>query len=326
MQIPPEFRLLRPATLAEAIQAYLLNDDARYLAGGTDLIVNMRRGIEQPRALIELNAIPEMRGIEQVDGSLRIGANTTLVELIENSHLVGAHAVLAKAASLVAGPTHREAATLGGNLCLDTRCIYYNQSEWWRSANDYCLKSRGEVCHVAPNTKQCFACYSGDVAPAALVLGAEVELSGPEGCRTIPLKDFYRDDGANHLSLRRGEILTALIVPAAPNMRTGYEKVRVRGAMDFPLVGIAIALRRVEDRLRDLFVAVTGSNSRPLLVEGTSDLTGGSLDVAAMDKLLSRQIKPVRSTSVSYLYRRKAAANVARRLALRLWEGDADFG
>ncbi len=98
MQIPPEFRLLRPATLAEAIQAYLLNDDARYLAGGTDLIVNMRRGIEQPRALIELNAIPEMRGIEQVDGSLRIGANTTLVELIENSHLVGAHAVLAKAA------------------------------------------------------------------------------------------------------------------------------------------------------------------------------------------------------------------------------------
>ncbi|MGO8976648.1 MAG: FAD binding domain-containing protein, partial [Steroidobacteraceae bacterium] len=149
MQIASEFRLLRPAIIAEAIQAFMQNDDARYLAGGTDLIVKMRRGIERPRALIELNAIQEMRGINQVDGSLRIGANTTLVQLIEDPHLVGTHAVLAKAASLVAGPTHREVATLGGNLCLDTRCIYYNQSEWWRSANDYCLKSRGEVCHVA---------------------------------------------------------------------------------------------------------------------------------------------------------------------------------
>lgn len=322
MSMPAEFRLLRPATVAEAIQCHLQNDGARYLAGGTDLIVNMRRNIERPRALIELTAISETRGITPVGDSLRIGANTTLAELIEDSRLGGALTILARAASLVAGPTHREVATVGGNLCLDTRCIYYNQSEWWRSANDYCLKSRGKICHVAPNTKQCFACYSADVAPAALVLGGKVELEGPDGCRTIPLAELYRDDGAAHLALRRSEILTALIVPAAPKMRAGYEKVRVRGAMDFPLVGIAIALGRDGDRLSDLSIACTGTNSRPLLIEGTAALTGGSLDVAAMNKLLSRQIKPVRSTSVSYLYRRTVAANVARRLALRLWQGE----
>lgn len=313
---------MQPATVAEAVQAFVQNDGAQYLAGGTDLIVNMRRGIRQPSALIELNSIQEMRGIREVDGSLRIGANTTLAEMIENRHLIGAHAVLAAAAGMVAGPTHREVATVGGNLCLDTRCIYYNQSVWWRSANDYCLKNGGDVCHVAPNTTQCFACYSGDVAPAALVLGAKIELIGPDGARTILLRDLYREDGASHLSLRWGEIVTAMIVPAAPNLRTGYEKVRVRGAMDFPLVGVAIALRREVDTLKDLFVAFTGTNSRPLLIEGTENLTGKSLDVAAANKLLTRQIKPVRSTTVSYLYRRKVASNVARRLARRLWAGD----
>ncbi len=322
MQTPAEFRLMRPANIADAIQAFIQNDDALYLAGGTDLIANMRRGIKRPRALIELNAIREMRGIEAADGGLRIGANTTLAELIDSPDLVGAHAVLVRAAGLVAGPTHREVATLGGNLCLDTRCVYYNQSEWWRSANDYCLKSGGEVCHVAPNTRQCFACYSGDIAPAALVLGTKVELVGPDGARTIPLKDLYQEDGANHLLLRRGEIVTAVVVPAAPTLRTGYEKVRVRGAMDFPLAGVAVALRRDADRLSDLAVAFTGTNSRPLLIEGTAALTGGPLDAAAVGKLVARQIKPMRSTSISYLYRRKVASNVARKLALRLWTED----
>ena len=321
MQTSPEFRLLKPATTAEAIQAFIQHDGAHYLAGGTDLIVNMRRGIKLPRALVDLSAIREMRGIKRVDGNLRIGGNTTLVELIESPFLSDAHAVLARAAGRGAAPTHREAATVGGNLCLDTRCVYYNQSEWWRSANSYCLKSGGGICHVAPNTKQCFACYSGDIAPAALVLGAKIELTGPEGSRTIFLKDLYQEDGANHLSLRHGEILTAMIVPAAPNMRTGYEKVRVRGAMDFPLVGVAVALHRDGDKLSDLFVAFTGTNSRPLLITGTADLTGESLNVAAVSKLLSRQIKPVRSSSISYLYRRKVASNVARRLMLQLWTG-----
>ena len=221
----------------------------------------------------------------------------------------------------MAGPTHREVATLGGNLCLDTRCIYYNQSEWWRSASDYCLKSRGEVCHVAPNTKRCYACYCGDVAPAALVLGGKVKLNRARGLQDDPPQGLIPGRRRQPLVAPPGRDLTALIVPAAPNMRTGYEKVRVRGALDFPLVGVAIALRRDGDRLSNLFIAFTGTNTRPLLVEGTADLTGGSLDVAAVDKLLARQIKPMRSTSISYLYRRKVASNVARSLALRLWEG-----
>jgi 4-hydroxybenzoyl-CoA reductase subunit beta len=320
MPAPLKCRLLRPTTIAEAIKTYVEGDDARYLAGGTDLIVNMRRGVAQPRTLVSLEAVAELRGVAWKDDELHIGANTTLAELIDDDHLVGPFAALAAAAREIAGPTHREVATVGGNICLDTRCIYYNQSEWWRSANNHCLKTSGTTCHVAPNGSRCVACYSGDLAPVALVLGAKAVLSGPRGSRIAALATLFRDDGKNHLTLLPGEILTTLIVPANAGATTAYEKIRIRGSLDFPLAGVAIALAREGEKVARLNIALTGTNSRPLLIDGLDDLIGRPLDVTALDKATIRQIKPMRSTFASGQYRRKVASNIVCRLALRVWE------
>ena len=166
-------------------------------------------------------------------------------------------------------------ATLGGNLCLDTRCVFYNQSEWWRRANDYCLKHGGDVCHVAPQGKHCHAAFSGDLAPVLLVLDATVEIVGPAGARGLPLAKLYLDDGARHLSLEPGEIVTAVRIPAQlASVRTGYRKARARGAIDFPLAGVAAQVAMNHGRLGALRVALTGTNARPFLLDGTDALIG----------------------------------------------------
>ena len=163
----------------------------------------------------------------------------------------------------IAGPTHRNMGTLGGNLCLDTRCIYYNQSEWWRDANHHCLKTTGTMCHVAPKSRGvCFATFSGDLAPALLTLDAEVDIAGPAGKRTIPLEKLYiglarqdvpvtetQGDGKYYLSLRPGEIVTAVRAKNTPGLRSGYEKLRIRKSIEYPVAGVAIALKKEGDRL-----------------------------------------------------------------------------
>jgi 4-hydroxybenzoyl-CoA reductase subunit beta len=221
----------------------------------------------------------------------------------------------------VAAASHREVATLGGNLCLDTRCLYYNQSEWWRSANSYCLKHRGDVCHVAPSGKHCFAAFSGDLAPAVMVLGGTVEIAGPDGGRTVPLGEIYEDDGAAHLRLAEDEILTAVHLPAAPRWRSGYGKARVRAAIDFPLAGAAIALHTEGRVLEDLRVALTGTNSCPILIAGTDRLVGEAVGEEVVEKLaamLPKQIQPMSSTFTPPGYRRRVVANLVRSLFRRL--------
>ena len=317
----PAFRLERPATVAEAVALHRDNAEARYLAGGTDLIVNMRHGIVRPPVLIDLTGIEALQEIRAVDGGIEIGAGVTLARLRADPSVKDVCPVVATAAATVAGPTHRETATLGGNLCLDTRCVYYNQSEWWRRANGYCLKHGGETCHVARTGETCHSAFSGDVAPALLVLGAEVDVAGADGCRTIPLRDLYRNDGADHLCLEAGEILTAVRLPAAPGVRADYTKVRVRGAVDFPLVGVAVAVTMDGDAVGSLQVALTGTNPRPLLVAQTESLCGAPLDDSALErleKLVRKQIQPMRSTLLTSHYRRRVGAALARRLARQL--------
>ena len=194
------------------------------LGGGTDLVVNIRRGIVAPPVLIDVNRVAELRAIKADAQSLEIGAAVTLAELAEHPAVVAHHPVVAQAAAHIAGPTHRHMGTVGGNLCLDTRCIYYNQSEWWRAANHHCLKTTGEICHVAPKSRGvCFATYSGDLAPALLTLGAEVDLAGPQGRRTVPLASLYigharqdqpvtetMGDGKFFLALRPGEFVVSV--------------------------------------------------------------------------------------------------------------------
>ncbi len=324
MEFMPEFNTARPTTMAEAVEIRATAPDSRFLAGGTDLIPNIRRGITAPKTLIDLGGIAELRTITPQGGGHRIGAAVTLAELCAHDALSDTYTGLVQAAGGVAASSHREVGTVGGNLCLDTRCIFYNQSEWWRRSNDYCLKSRGEICHVAPKGDHCFAAFSGDLAPALIVLGAEVEIATPSGTRTQPLAALYRDDGIDYLVLGADEMIAAVYIPAlADGLRTGYAKSQVRGAIDFPLAGVAVGLRREGSDIIDLRVALTGTNSMPLALQGTDGLTGTPPDDAlfeALDELVRKQIQPMNSTFTPPGYRRRVVAKLTRKLIQRLYE------
>jgi 4-hydroxybenzoyl-CoA reductase subunit beta len=322
MRALSEFTLHRPDSLAEAV-ALGAAGGARLLAGGTDLVPNLRRGLEQPSSLVDLSRLRELRGLAQsADGSLVIGAGTTLDAIANDVLVARTLPALAEAARAVAANTHRTSATLGGNLCQDTRCIFYNQSEWWRATNGYCLKRNGTRCHVAPQGERCHAAFCSDVAPVLLVARAEVQLEGAGGSRTVPLAQLYRDDGAAHLALQPGELLVRVrIPPAVPGERIGFAKTRVRGGIDFPLAAAAVALRLHEGRIAGLRAALSGTNSMPLLIEGTSALEGSAVDDASAKKLrqlVQKQVQPMRSTVTPPQYRREAAGVLAERLLREL--------
>jgi 4-hydroxybenzoyl-CoA reductase subunit beta len=340
MDALPEFELLRPSTLNEALQARAAHPGARLLGGGTDLMVNIRRGIVAPPVLIDMTGVTELRTIKADARALEIGAAVTLSELAAHPDVIEHYPVVAQAAHFIAGPTHRNMGTVGGNLCLDTRCIYYNQSEWWRAANAHCLKTTGTMCHVAPKSRGvCFATFSGDLAPALLTLGAVVDLAGPAGRRTVPLASLYigfarqdepvtetRGDGKTFLSLRRGEFVTAVRAANTPSLRSAYDKIRIRRSIEYPVCGVAVALRRDGDTLAELRVAVTGTNPRPVLLDGTDKLCGGALDervLQGLDHLVRDQIMSMKTTFTPGHYRRRMAGVLATRLVQRLF-GESD--
>jgi len=314
------FRLLNPASVDEAVAAGRSHPGSRYVAGGTDLLVNLRRGIGGVDALIDLTGIGELNRIDDSGPGLIIGSMVGIAEIASNKRFATHYTALAEAARAIAGPGHRTLATVGGNLCLDTRCVYYNQSDWWRSANGFCLKHRGDVCHVAPQGQRCHAAYSGDLAPALLVLGAEVEIARYGGRRRIPLSDLYVEDGRAHLALEPGELVVAVHLPADAPAST-YMKVRQRGAVDFPLAGVAVALATKDGKVESLRVAVTGANSRPILIDGTDKLCGRAMDAKLLkdvDRLVQKQVQPMRTTLISSNYRRLAAAALAKRAIEKL--------
>jgi len=324
MTIPlTEFSFAQPRTVQEAIAACLNHPGARFIAGGTDLLVNMRRGITGPALLVDLSGIDELAEIETSEAGTTIGAGVTIATLGRHPVIASQYRAIAQAAEAIAGPGHRTMGTVGGNLCLDTRCIYYNQSEWWRHANNYCLKSRGDICHVAPQGQRCHAAFSGDLAPALLVFGAEVDIAGARGTRRIPLSEVYVEDGKAHLALADGELLVAVRLPSNPSP-SAYAKVRTRGAIDFPLAGVAVALSASGRTVRSLRVAVTGTNSRPFLLAGSDDFAGRSVDekfLQEVDRLVQKQVQPMRTTLASANYRRITAAALARRLTESLMAG-----
>jgi len=280
-----------------------------------------------------MNKVTELTAITADAQAFEIGASVTLRALASHPGVVRHYPVVEQAASCIAGPTHRNMGTVGGNLCLDTRCIFYNQSEWWRSANNHCLKTTGEICHVAPKSHGvCFATFSGDLAPALMTLGAEVDLLGPAGRRTLPLNDLYighakhdglTGDGKNFLALRAGEFVTAVRARNTPGLRSAYDKIRIRRSIEYPVAGVAVALRRDGENLVDLRVAFTGTNPRPVLLEGTAALCGGKLDERALerlDDLVRDQIMAMKTTFTPGHYRRRVAGVLARRLVQRLFE------
>jgi 4-hydroxybenzoyl-CoA reductase subunit beta len=319
----PAFHVARPHDIAGAVAERRQHPDSRYLAGGTDLVVNIRRGLHRPDLLIDLAGIEELAGVTTTDAGTRIGAGVTLTTLADMPLMAKRYRAVTEAAVAIAGPGHRAMATLGGNLCVDTRCIYYNQSEWWRRANNYCLKRNGDVCHVAPKGQRCYATFSGDLAPALMVLGAEIEIAGYDGRRRIPLADLYVDDGCAHLALADDEIVVAAYLPPDPPP-SNYAKVRNRGAIDFPLAGVAVALAAGNGKVLSLRVGLTGTNSRPFLLDGVDSFVDRALDEEALeslDKLVQKQAQPTRTTTASAHYRRLAAAALARRQAAGLFSG-----
>jgi 4-hydroxybenzoyl-CoA reductase subunit beta len=336
MDALPDFEVVRPKTLDALIAAHAAHPQSSLLGGGTDLIVNIRRGIVAPKILIETSGVKELHAIAADARRLAIGAAVTLSELAAHPDVVRHFPAVAQAAAHIAGPTQRNMGTVGGNLCLDTRCIFYNQSEWWRDANRHCLKTTGTICHVAPKSRGvCFATFSGDLAPALLLLDAEVEIAGSAGGRTMPLADFYigyarqnepvtetRGDGKYYLALRPGEVVTAVRAKNAPGLRSAYDKIRIRRSIEYPVTGVAVALRRDGDMLADLRVAFTGTNPRPVRLCGTERLCGGALDArvfAGLDALVRDQIMAMKTTFTPGHYRRRVAGVLARRLVQRLY-------
>jgi 4-hydroxybenzoyl-CoA reductase subunit beta len=315
------FELKRPTSVAEAC-TWLAHPKARVIAGGSDLVPNLRRGIEAPDTLVDVTGVAGLDALDLDANPRVIGAAVTLARLAGDPRVGAEYPALAQAAAQIAAPAHRNAGTLGGNLCLDTRCVFYNQSEWWRASNGYCLKRGGDRCHVAPQGKRCHAAYSGDLAPALMALDALVDLASIDGVRTVPLAALYRDDGAANLTLRPGELVVSARLPAAmPGSRSAYRKARVRGSVDFPLAGVAIAVTFEATRIGALRVALTGTNSHPLELAGTDALVGRVVDdatLAALGKLVAKQVSPMRTTVTASNYRRQVASALAQRLLREL--------
>jgi 4-hydroxybenzoyl-CoA reductase subunit beta len=326
MNALPDFRVFRPASAGEAVRLNAQHAASRFIAGGTDLLPNIRRGLVAPAVLIDLGGVADMAMIAESAAGLRIGAGVTLAKVASDPRVVARLPALAQAALAVAGPTHRQSATLGGNLCLDTRCRYYNQSEFWRDSIHHCLKLDGDTCRVAVKSKRCYAAFSGDVAPALIALGAEVEVLGEQGARRLAIADLYADDGMVWLTLKPGELLVAVHVPFDDAWSSAYEKMRIRGSIDFPLAGVAVALRREGAHIAGLRIACTGVASRPFAVDGLDALVGKPFDATAqagIAECVDLANRSMKTTLVDALFRRNVTPVLARRLVQGLWNGVA---
>ena len=319
----PTFQLLRPRHLDEVVSLLSKHaDNVKVIAGGTDLLPSMKQKLFTPPFLLDLRAVDELRGIRTMpDQGLRIGALTTLAE-IEHSPLIRRdYPVLYLAAKSVASPVLRNMGTLGGNICLDTRCLWYNQSLLWRKSCGFCLKKDGDFCHVAPNSTTCWAAFSGDTPPALLCLGAEVEIVGPDGVRQVPIADFYVNDGIVRLHLSPGEIVTRVYIPAtSQGWRGSYQKLRVRGSIDYPLAGVAVALKLRRGQVEDARMAITAVNPAPHLVKDV-DQTLLGMEVNAelaeqIGELAGRTAKPLTTSSLTPEYRREMIKVFGRRAVI----------
>jgi 4-hydroxybenzoyl-CoA reductase subunit beta len=322
----PRFRYESPTSLREA--AAVLADhggEAMLLAGGTDVLPNMKRRQQVPRTLVGLRRVKELRHVENGSG-LRLGAGLSLAELGRAARVQAAYPALWQAAIQVATPQLRNMATLGGNLCLDTRCNYYDQSLEWRKAIDFCMKKDGEVCWVAPSSKRCLAVSSTDTAPALVALGARVRLVSRAGERVVAVEDLYRNDGIEYLTRDRGEILAEVLLEPAQAWRSTYWKLRRRGSFDFPVLGVAAAVRQDDrGRVEKARIVLGAVASRPLGCPKAAELlVGRELDDAAIEaaaRAAYQVAKPMDNTDF-LLHWRKRVVTAFVTYALRELRGD----
>lgn len=328
----PQFKLLRPRTLEEALSLLTKHTDrvaagdsptpsVRIVAGGTDLVPSMRQKLFEPQYVLDIRHIAELRGIRQQGSGVEIGALTSLTTLGHSDLLRRRYPVLTEAAATVASPLLRNMGTIGGNICLDTRCLWYNQSLTWRKGCGFCIKKDGNLCHVAPGGTRCWAVFSGDTPPALLCLNAEIEIASATGLRRLPLCEFYTGDGIAYRRLRPNELVTRVFLPeSCADYRGVYRKLRVRGSIDYPLAGVAVVIKRSNGHVAHARLAVTAVNPAPLLVKGASELLAGKVvDEAlaeAVGDLAAKTAKPLTTSALTPEYRREMIRVFTKRAVL----------
>ena len=308
LRLPP-FRFHRPESVDGALELLEKHAGAALLvAGGTDVIPNMKHRLHDPEHLISIRRLSELRGVRDGDEGLELGAGETLAAIASDRLVRERLPALATAAGQVAGPQLRNAGTLGGNLCLDTRCTYYNQSYGWRRALGFCLKKDGDTCHVTQVGRKCVAAHSADTPPVLWALDARVELVSPGGERWVPVDDFFVADGIRNTVREPDEIATRIRVPQPlPGTRMAFRKVRPRNAIDFPVLNVAAVARTEDGVVRELRVVVSALGSRPREVTGLEELVGAPLDDAAIRDVAERahqQCRPLTNMIVDPEWRR----------------------
>ena len=317
----PAFEYLKPRSVGDAVKHLAdRGGDAMLVAGGTDLFPNMKRRQFEPKALVGLRGIRELRGVRATSGGFTIGAATTLTHVATHADVARRYPALATAAGLVSSPQLRNMGTLGGNVCVDTRCNYYNQTYEWRKAIGFCMKKDGDICLVAPGSPRCWAVSSSDTAPVLWALGATARLAGAAGERTVPVSALFRDDGIEYLAKRPDEILTELALPTADGWSSVYLKLRRRGSFDFPVLGVAAAVRRENEIVREarIVLGAVASQPREATAAGAAligeRLTSETITRAA--ELAAGPSKPLDNTDFTHPYRKKLTrVYVARALA-----------
>lgn len=325
LRLPPT-EVLRPEALGDALDALGLPSPPRVLGGGTDLLVSLKQGhgARRPAPLLSVSRLP-LRGIADQVAGWAIGAGTPLADLIRWVPQ-GPLEVLRRAAALVAAPPIQTRATVGGNLCLDTRCAFYNQSAFWRSGRPACHKAGGDVCHAVPGSPRCHACHQADLPPVLIALGAAVDVASRGGLRTVAVEELYSGDGREPLRLAPAELLTRVLVPGpAPASGAAYEKLRPRRGLDFAAASAAVYLERSGDgRCRAARVVLGAVGPGPLRVpEAEQALVGSALGAEALEAAAAaarRAARPVKNVDFTPAYRRKVVGTLVARAARAAWE------
>jgi 4-hydroxybenzoyl-CoA reductase subunit beta len=333
----PVFDYHRPATLEEAVALLsALGDKARVIAGGTDVLPNMKQGLFEPEHVVSVARLAELRGIHvkpAADGKpaqLVIGAGMRLDEIAQSPEVLRGAAALAEAAGLVGGPHHRAMGTLGGNICLDTRCRYYNQTYFWRKALGFCIKKDGTVCHVVKGGSKCVAAASNDSAPTLIALDGEIHVIGPGGERRIQAGEFYTADGIANTVLAPGEVVVRAAIPVVPGRRSAFEKLRRRGAIDFPLLSVAA---RVDSdaanpgRITAVEVVVSALGARPRKIRAASKWAAGGSAEAMPNTIADAafaECKPLTNLDDDVEWRRDMVRVLVKRALERIARAGSD--
>ncbi len=319
----PAFRYLAPTTVQEATRVLAeAGPNGMPVGGGTDLYPNMKRLQVRPSVVVGLRDIHEINEVRQTDDGLSIGAGVTLTQLASHSLIQKEYTPIADGIRTISTPLLRNMGTLGGNLCLDTRCHFLNQTGFWRQALGSCMKAEGDICVVAPGSHKCWAIASSDLPPLLIALGATIRVVGAKAERTLPLAEFYRDDGIDYLAKKPDEILAEVMVPALNGTRAGYLKIRRRGTFDFPVLGVAASLDLNANGTCEAARVVLGAvTPRPLDAPEARMLVGERITpelIRVVAETMRRRAKPLHLADYTHSYRKQMVAVYVRRLLEQL--------